>query len=273
MTKIIQKFSLTVLSVVFMLFCIISIGALGEDYIGVANSLNHILSKTLAITLIYIAIKLPLVALIKSAMINCCFALLSWKEVVKPGYLRELLTFSRQEVLQIHYQSVTNEIQSLIPLLNNNIHLEDKIRFCMNPASVTIAIICSVKEYWIYSIDSLAETVATSISHVTAQSHNSNSTLKLTNLNSVVCRILKGTMVIICELLILPLKFIQPMAGFGYWLMHFLAIVLPDAITDMFLKKNAPNTKKHFSYSLFSPHTTNSNTNKNSKYIREQLQN
>lgn len=285
MKKIVQKIFLSIFCLLFAALGVVSLGALGEDYVNFANILNHLLNKTLIIVFVYTAIKLPLIVLLKSTLISSCCALLSWKGIIKPDYLKELFSFHRKEVYYIQRKSLVYEVKKLIPLLNKNIGVESKISFCMNPASITISIINCVKEYLVCNIDLLSN-------HITSYFHKQD--IDTTgSLNTTVSpkffRFLKGFVVIICELSTLLLKFIQPIANIPYWLLYFIAITLPDFISGVFystataphsastavdttnnLNISTNHTSRHRLSKQYINHDVTSN--RNSKYIKEQLE-
>lgn len=287
MKKIVQKVFLSIFCLLFATISLVSLGALGEDYVNFANILNHLLNKTLIIVFVYTAIKLPLIILLKSTLISSCCALLSWKAIIKPDYLKELFSFHRKEVYYIQIKSLAYEVKKLIPLFNKNVGVENKIRFCMNPASIAIAIINCVKEYLVCNIDLLSN-------HITSYFRKQN-IIDTTeqHLSTVISpkfsRFLKGFVVIICELSTLPLKFIQPIANIPYWLLYFVAITLPDFISDIFysstIAHNNASAAANIANNLNILTAPSSNikplkqhinhvskSNRNSKYIKEQLE-
>jgi hypothetical protein len=290
MKQVIQKILFGILCLLFTLLGCISLGALGEDYTRFANLLNHLLNKTLIIICVYAAIKLPLIMLLKSTLINSFCALLSWKAIVKPNYLKELFTFRRKEVYYMQRKSLNYEIKKLIPLFNKNVGLENKINFCMNPVSILISIISCIKEYWIYAMDTIANNLETCFNKF-----KKTDSINI-NISPSLLRFSKGIVVIICELLMLLLKFAQPIANLPYWVLHFIAITAPDFLANLFnvhgntTVKNSvavsPNTPNNLNvlvnyhpnqilakqYSHHKQNTVSLPRNKNSKYIKEQLE-
>lgn len=279
MKKFIQKIFLSTLLLLFVLFGAISLGAIGEDYFSTASILNYILNKTLVIVLAYIAIKLPLVVLFKSALINSCCALLSWKAIINPSYLKELFTLRRKEVYYTQRKSLNYEIRKLIPVLNKNTSSEHKIRFCMNPVSIAISLINCCREYWIYMFDSLTSAVYLRTQENDTKNffHNIIAPVN-TNVSPRIFRYAKGIAVIACELATMLLKFIEPIANIPYLIIYFVSITAPDYICGMFITTNNSALAVDNGSSTHTSGNHNNSmmrgvvTRTNSRYIKEHLE-
>lgn len=233
----------------FMLIAIATIiifGALTEDFEKSANIVNHAIGSSLIVFFSYVALKLPVVILIKLAFINSYIFLLSWKYLKQTKFFQDLFTLKRKEVYYMQRKTLSYELKKNIPLCNKNISLESKIKFILNPTSILISLVNCFKEYWLCIINDVSfEILKNNKTLYIDFSHRYSSNLMK---SPEISRYLKGIVVIICELILLPLKFLQPIIDLPFWFIYFIFIVAPDYF-DSFLPKNneIPQTEENIS--------------------------
>lgn len=229
--------------IIIFAITLVIIGAVSEDINYFANIVNGFLSSSLIMLLSYVALKLPFIILIKLVFINSYFSLLSWKYLKQTRLFQDLFLFKRQEVYYIQKRNIGYDLKKLIPLLNKNVSIENKIKFVINPLSVVISLVNCIKDCLIFVINDIALELLKrkQMFYMSFNKINSGALIK----SPLYIRLIKGVILIICELALLPLKFIQPIIDLPFWIVYFMFVVAPDYFDSLLPKTD--DLSKHSS--------------------------
>lgn len=199
----------------FALLALMGVGAIAEEHYLIAiQILGVLLGHSLFAVVSYLAFHFSPTAVFNFTIVNGCIAALSWDEIKHPGEVTSLFSFTKQDVC-FHNKKSFGETLKLLPVCNESILLEDKIRFCLNPVSLAISLLGFIEEMVVYLVNSIPQRAASEHSYPYNASH-------------AIYRWIKGVVSIACELIIIPLKFIEPAGNVFYNTLHLFIITLPD---------------------------------------------
>lgn len=213
---------LSVVALCFTIIALIGLGALAEDNHAAAIMLAHFAAKSLIAIFAFFAAKIPLLALIKWTTINGWFSALLWRETINPESIKSLFTFSTEAA---YLNKKFRTIDILRPMINLYCTtIENRIKFFFNPFTIVIALIKTIENFCIFVVDHLppkAEIMTPSF---------------------FLYRALKGIIILVCELTTILLALIEPLASAPYYLLHFIAITIPDLVMWLFFEFKTKNT-------------------------------
>lgn len=243
---IIRTSILTIVALFFTIVALISLGALAEDSQTMSAVLAHFAAKSLIALFAFFAAKMPLLVLVKWTAINGSFSALLWRETIKPESIKSLFTFSTDAA---YFNKKLSFMEVFRPMMNlYKTSIENRIKYFTNPFTMIISVIKTAENFCLFVVD-----------HLPPRSTYGMSSFPL-------YRMIKGLIILICELPAILLALIGPIANIPYYLLHFFAITLPDWVMWLFfefkLEKTSMSAAKQPSTTL---------TIDTTKYINQKL--
>ena len=246
-------FRTAILSVVALLFTVIALiglGALAEDGHATSVMLAHFAAKSLIAVFAFFAAKIPLLTLLKWTTINGWFSALLWRETINPESIKSLFTFSTEVAYFSRKFTLAKILRPVTNLYRTS--AENRIKFFTNPFTLIIAAIKTIENFCIFIINSLPP----------------RSEYGMPSFS--IYRALKGIIVLVCELPAIFLALIAPIANIPYYLLHFIAITIPDWVMWLFFEFKTEKVSEHHDVTQH-PSTANTIAINTTKYINQKL--
>jgi len=212
MRVVLRTTLLSIGAIFFLIIALMGLGTLAEDNGTTAAILAHFFAKSLIACFAFFAAKIPLLVLVKWTTINGWFSVLLWREALRPASVKPLFTFSTEAV---YYNKDFSWNEIFAPFIQG---CKRAFKFFSNPLTLIIASIKVVENLFVFALDLLPPRVAANAP------------------SSVIYRVLKGLMVLLCELCSIFLTFFEPIASIPYYIVYFIVITIPDFIMWLFFE-------------------------------------